>query len=202
MTDPNPTPPLDLAALTVIAKSATPGPWAWRGNTDTQQLRLTAWAKGIGECTVMDFERWGMQSAAPRFVDADHFMVSGKGLAVYQVARNQGLPDGTPRDHPKVYRADVVDINHPDARHMAAFDPPTVLALIARAEAAEAKIAAVRELHAAKHGEKPVYASDDWHAEREPVEWVSYAVCTGCSASYPCPTIAALDTHTPEMETP
>lgn len=146
MTDPNPTPPLDLAALTVIAKSATPGPWVWRGNTDTQQLRLTAWAKGIGECTVMDFERWGMQSAAPRFIDADHFMVSGKGLAVYQVARNQGLPDGTPRDHPKVYRADVVDINHPDARHMAAFDPPTVLALIARAEAAEAKIAAVREV--------------------------------------------------------
>lgn len=33
-----------------------------------------------------------------------------------------------------------------DAAHIAAFDPPTVLALIARAEAAEAQIAAVRGL--------------------------------------------------------
>lgn len=33
-----------------------------------------------------------------------------------------------------------------DAAHIAAFDPPTVLALIARAEAAEAKIAAVEAL--------------------------------------------------------
>lgn len=35
-----------------------------------------------------------------------------------------------------------------DALHIATFDPPTVLALIARAEAAEAKVAAVRSVYA------------------------------------------------------
>lgn len=158
-------PPLDLPALKEIAKAATEGQWAWRGNTDTQQLRLTTWAKGIGECTVMDFERWGMQSASPRFIDADHFMVSGKGLAVYQVARNQGLPDDTPRAHQKVYRADVVDINHPDARHIAAFDPPTVLALIARVENAEA-------LYQARHNHVLAAEEDrnQWRARAEAAE--------------------------------
>jgi hypothetical protein len=39
-------------------------------------------------------------------------------LAVYEVARNQGLPDDTPRSHPKVYRADVVDVRNPNARFL------------------------------------------------------------------------------------
>lgn len=37
-------------------------------------------------------------------------------LAVYQVARNQGLPDDTPADHSKVYRRDLVDLRSPNAR--------------------------------------------------------------------------------------
>lgn len=41
-------------------------------------------------------------------------------LAVYQVARNQGLPDDTPRDHPKVYRADIVGFRNPNATFIAA----------------------------------------------------------------------------------
>lgn len=39
-------------------------------------------------------------------------------LAVYEVARNQGLPDDTPRDHPRIYRADVVDVRNPNARFL------------------------------------------------------------------------------------
>jgi hypothetical protein len=31
----------------------------------------------------------------------------------------RGLPDDTPRDHPKVYRADVVGVNHPNAKALA-----------------------------------------------------------------------------------
>lgn len=46
--------------------------------------------------------------------------VSVEEVAVYQVARSQGLPDDTPRDHPKVYRADIVDVNNPSGKFLAA----------------------------------------------------------------------------------
>lgn len=109
-----------------------------------------------------------------------------------------------------------------NARHIAAFDPPTVLALIARAEAAEKAVAAVRELHKPV----PVYTTEMGDCEHgddcEGVEISDGAycpvhtdglTCDSCAAigedlsagelpAYPCPTIAALDTHTPETETP
>jgi hypothetical protein len=44
----------------------------------------------------------------------------GRNHAVYEVARNQKLPDDTPREHPKVYRGDVVDIRNAHARFIAA----------------------------------------------------------------------------------
>lgn len=40
-------------------------------------------------------------------------------LAVFEVARAQGLPDDTPRSHERVYRADIVDVRHPDAQFIA-----------------------------------------------------------------------------------
>lgn len=71
-----------------------------------------------------------------------------------------------------------------DARHIAAFDPPTVLALLDRVEAAEAKVAVVRELHTKeKHGVRwhcGECLQDDNTGSWEYVEW-------------PCPTIRALD---------
>lgn len=42
--------------------------------------------------------------------DSNGWLKAVEKLAVYQVARNQGLPDDTPRDHPKVYRADICDV--------------------------------------------------------------------------------------------
>lgn len=72
----------------------------------------------------------------------DLMCVNARELAVYEVARNQGLPDDTLATDPRIYRHDVVDINHPDAKHIAAFDPPTVLALITRIEELEAEKAA------------------------------------------------------------
>lgn len=65
---------------------------------------------------------------------------------------------------------------------------------IVRAERAEAAIERVRAIHRVKHGEKPRYAPDDYHAEREPVSWEPYSMCEGCSATWPCRTVAALDT--------
>lgn len=137
----------DLTDLRKIAEQATPGPWHWSGNADNRQLYLATWIKGAGRCQVMDFERWGMQGAVPRFLDDDSLMMeTAKDLMVYEVARNQNLPDDTPRNHPKVYRADVVDVRHPNARFMAAANPGAVLALLTRLEQVEAAVARVRAI--------------------------------------------------------
>ncbi|MGP9488912.1 ead/Ea22-like family protein [Glutamicibacter sp. BW80] len=136
----------DLSELRKTAETATPGPWHWSGNADNRQLYLATWIKGAGRCQVMDFERWGMQGAVPRFLDDDSLMMeTAKDLMVYEVARNQNLPDDTPRNHPKVYRADVVDVRHPNARFMAAANPETVLALITRLEQAEENLESALE---------------------------------------------------------
>lgn len=133
--------------LRKTAEAATPGPWHWAGNADNHQLYLATWIKGAGRCQVMDFERWGMQSAIPRFLDDESLMMqTAKNRLVFEVARNQGLPDGTPRSHPKVYRADVVDVMHPNAEFIATFDPATVLALLSRLEQAEQAVQRVREV--------------------------------------------------------
>lgn len=137
----------NLKELRKTAEAATPGPWHWAGNADNHQLYLATWIKGAGRCQVMDFERWGMQGAIPRFLDDESLMMqTAKNRLVFEVARNQGLPDGTPRSHPKVYRADVVDVMHPNAEFIATFDPPTVLALIDRAAAAEREAVAAKSV--------------------------------------------------------
>ena len=50
----------------------TPGPWRWELNKKSKKLNLC----GHGECgpydfTVMDFERWGMNGAIPRFREGE-----------------------------------------------------------------------------------------------------------------------------------
>ena len=59
----------------------------------------------------------------------DLMCVSARDLVVYEVA-----PLATTREDDRVYRADISDIRHPDAAHIATFDPPTVLALIDEVE--------------------------------------------------------------------
>lgn len=58
------------------------------------------------------------------------FVEEGRHRAVFEVARNQGLPDDTPRDHPKVYRADVVAVRNVNAEYIAAASPDVVLGLL------------------------------------------------------------------------
>lgn len=85
-----------LAAIKERAEAATPGPWGFRGNKDAQQItlfRLRAWGD-----VVMDFRRWGMQSAQPRFV------TNG-------IIRKPQWVMG-PDHHPW----EIVGIDHPDAR--------------------------------------------------------------------------------------
>jgi hypothetical protein len=63
-------------------------------------------------------------------------------LAVYEVARHRGLPDDTPRTHEGIHRGNIVDVRSPIAQHLAAANPETVLALIARIRTLEAQIEA------------------------------------------------------------
>lgn len=46
-------------------KAATPGPWRWFGHLPGKMLYLATVNRG--RIYVMDFVRWGMRSAAPRF---------------------------------------------------------------------------------------------------------------------------------------
>lgn len=55
------------------------------------------------------------------FLDSEggYMMQVGRERPVFEVARNQNLPDDTPRDHPKVYRGDVVEVRNPVAQLLA-----------------------------------------------------------------------------------
>jgi hypothetical protein len=80
----------------------TPGPWKWRINRTTKRVYLVA--RGY---TVLDFVRYGMRSAAPRFRDNENLMVRAD-----EIAKN--IPG---YDHHSDWDQ---DLNHDDARLIAA----------------------------------------------------------------------------------
>ncbi|MEU8920380.1 hypothetical protein AB0D10_05490 [Kitasatospora sp. NPDC048545] len=124
--------PLDLDAIQARCDAATPGPWRWRGNTEARHLRLQT--PHHGGLTVMDFKRWGMQGARPRFA-RDHLMYPANEMVTYEVA-------AWSKD---IYRKDIVGIEHPDAEFIAAARED-VPALLARVRELEAAIGAVLAL--------------------------------------------------------
>lgn len=82
----------------------TPGPWRWFGNTKTKYIYLAT--THSGRLYVMDFVRWGMQSAQPCFQPAPGkiAMQPATDLVRYEVD----------------YRQDIACIDHPDAYLIAA----------------------------------------------------------------------------------
>lgn len=111
-----------LDELERTARAARPGPWQWYGNTKTQEVYL-ATVHG-GRVFVMDFVRWGMHDAQPRFQVEPGVMVA--------------LGELGKQEHPMgpmfeaTHRRQFAGIGHPDARHIAANSPDVTLALIAR----------------------------------------------------------------------
>jgi hypothetical protein len=105
---------INLDEIRARAAAATAGPWHWAGNTDMRWFALAYWKPGAGRCSVMDFARWGMHSATPRF-SRDLMMFPAHEKVVYEVA-----PNATRRADPQVYRADITGIRHPDAEFLAA----------------------------------------------------------------------------------
>jgi len=95
-----------------MAAQHTPGPWRWDVSTKHKEARLEA-AHGTGDI-VMDFRRWGMAWAAPRF-RKDGIMYRIEHFAVERKAHHVGWDQW---------------VNHPDARLIAA--APDMLALIRR----------------------------------------------------------------------
>lgn len=71
--------------------------------------------------------------------------------------------------------------------------------LKAERDAATEAIERVRAIHKVKHGEKARYAPGDEPGVAMPTHFEPYSMCEGCSATWPCQTIAALD-GAPEPE--
>lgn len=102
-----------LAEIEARDQAATPGPWAWFGNTDVRDACLAT--PDRGRLYVMQFARWGMASAQPVFRDdAARQMVKASEVPVYEVA-----PKASSRDDPRVYRADISGFRNPDAEFIA-----------------------------------------------------------------------------------
>lgn len=98
------------ADLRTLLAAATPGPWAWYGNTKTQTCYLAT--VGGGRVFVMQFDRWGMQNAQPTFQwPVGHADGSGTGV-MYPMSK---LPEDAGPDFEVSYRRDFVGIKHPDA---------------------------------------------------------------------------------------
>ncbi len=84
----------------------TPGPWRWEVNHKSKQVQLCGGACPKYDLTVMDFARWGMGGAAPRFSDERGIMHRSDGLTVTVAGREH-------------HAAWFQDIRHSDARLIA-----------------------------------------------------------------------------------
>ena len=123
--------PEQLAEIEAREQAATPGEWAWFGNTDTQQIYLAT--KRYGRMYVMGFRRWGLQSAQPTFCidrtwkpnpqSSDDFGYDGWIASAHELAsrivRYEVAPNAVSRDDSRVYRADLIGIKNPDAEFIA-----------------------------------------------------------------------------------
>lgn len=76
-------------------------------------------------------------------------------------------------------------------------DPMYTAQLLSRLKRA---LEAVGNIHHEKRGQRPRYAPEDPHAEGEPIGWVTYVICAGCNADWPCATASAMGHRSGERE--
>lgn len=114
--------------------SHTPGPWGWFGNNHGIYLAT----RRSGRRTVMDFVRMGMRGAQPRFC-VSSIMYKAAELVRFAVGdgRARGFEQG--KADRTVYRFDISEIDHPDAR-LIAMAPELLSALEDMAEAARNEV--------------------------------------------------------------
>lgn len=132
----------ELIELERKARSATPGPWKWFGNTKMHEVYLATVNRG--RIFVMDFVRWGMRGAQPRFqVRLDG--TDGVMRTLGELGAT-GHPLG-PRFEAS-HRRQFSGIGHPDAEHIAANSPDITIKLIARIRELEGHVRAAAEIMA------------------------------------------------------
>lgn len=103
---------VDIAAIRATLASLPAAPWQWFGNALTREVYLAT--VHDGRVIIMDFERWGMGGAQPRF------QIALDGEPGNGVMRK--LVDLPPALGPQMvgsHRNDFVGIGHPAARFMA-----------------------------------------------------------------------------------
>lgn len=93
-----------------MKKQYTPGPWRWEFNEKSKEINLVG-GKTKYDLTVMDFVRYGMGGAAPRF-NVDH----GNDLQLMYRADTMGEVVKGREHHANWFK----DISHPDAKLIAA----------------------------------------------------------------------------------
>jgi hypothetical protein len=119
----------EIKAARELVDAATPGEWQWFGNTKMCDVYLAT--KLGGRRSVMDFARWGMSGAQPRFQVTIDGNEAGGGVmrSVRELAEGDANAKGRlPLLGPLFevdYRRQFVGIGHPDARLIAA--APTLI---------------------------------------------------------------------------
>ena len=91
------------------------GRWGWYGGHDSLYLAT----ERCGRRFVVDFARKGMQSAQPRFQIGGMMYGAIDHLTKYVVGDEVVRGQAQARKDPSVYRMDVSDVDHPDARRIA-----------------------------------------------------------------------------------
>jgi hypothetical protein len=99
----------DLSAIKARAAAATPGPWGWFGYVPApkgyaKQRNVYLATQHSGRIYVMDFERWGINGARPRFQDHEQHLMIDEPARCFQVAEHSGAIEG---------------VTHPDAAFIA-----------------------------------------------------------------------------------
>jgi hypothetical protein len=107
--------------------ASTPGPWEWTVNLEGHAVHIVSATSG--RLYVMDFVRWGMSNAQPRFRNADCLMVP-----VHEVS---AVVEGR-EHHAKWYRT----VDHPDAQ-LIAHAPTDLAALVKAVEEVRAECVAI-----------------------------------------------------------
>jgi hypothetical protein len=109
-----------------MSAAHTPGPWRWEFNASNKTVNLVG-GRPMFDLTVMDFARWGMSKAVPRFRDTE---VDGMNLMDRLCDKPEWIAPEPGREHHKRWHQLVT---HPDARMIAAA-PDLLEALISIAE--------------------------------------------------------------------
>lgn len=176
---------LDITELRKLAENATPGPWEYGVRWHIQ---------GATHCQCR--EQYGP------LLETRRMNINGQMMDAHIHKRENPwdengiltgyVEDGHPT-HVVIEMEEYGTMSQGDGEYIAAFNPETVKALLDRLERAEAAIERVREQPFGKDHYEPVdpgFPPYTWAMQK------SGKRCDVCEETWPCPTVAALDTGT------